>query len=115
MTATTLLRIDGPMIIQNGGTPGNLGIVNRCLSGGILAHAIRVTITAPEGAETVYLVSDGDSMGIDTGEIGSALVESDDGVYPIFILYLNSTLDLTLAAAQVIGNTITNPVPVTVV
>lgn len=115
MTATTLLRIDEPMIIQNGGTPGNLGIVNRCLSGGVLAHGIRVTITAPDGAETVYLVSDGDSMGIDTGQISSAMIESDDGAYPIFILYLNSTLDLTLSAAPVIGNTVTNPVPVTVV
>ena len=115
MTATTLLRIDDPLIVQNGGTPGNLGIVNRCLSGGVTPHAIRITITAPEGAETVMLVSDGDSMGIDTGEFGSCIIESDDGAYPIFILYLNSTLDLTLAAAPVIGNTITNPVPVTVV
>jgi len=115
MTADTLMRIDSDLIVQNGGSPGNFGVVNRCLAGGPDAHVIAIDITNPTGTETVYLANDGDQMGIGLDQIGSARIYSPDGNYPIFILYLNSTLDVTLTAAPVIGNTSADPVPVTVV
>lgn len=115
MTANTLMRLDEDQIIQNGGSPGNLGIVNRCLAGGSTPHVVAVDITNPNGTETVYLANDGDSMAIDATEVGSARIYSLDGGYPIFVLELYSTLDIELVAAPIIGNTAADPVPVTVV
>ena len=115
MTANTLLRLDEDLIIQNGMSAGPFGVVNRCLAGGPDAREVRVDITNPSGQETVVLVNDGDSMAVDQSEVGSARVYSGDDTYPIFILLLLSSLDLTLTAAPVIGNTTADPVPVTVV
>lgn len=110
MTAISRLQVDAPLPLQNGYQPGNLGVVNRDPS-----HAIIVRLDGQSGSEQVVLVNDGDSMGIELTGIGSAEIRSGDDTYPIFILLLNSQLDIALSAAPVIGNTADDPVPVTVV
>jgi hypothetical protein len=115
VTAQTLVRIDAPLPIQNGSQPGNFGIVNRCQAGGGAAHAVAIQLDSPSGSDTAVLNNDGDSMSIPASEVASATIYSPDGGYPIYVLLLNSALDIALSAAPVIGNTTTNPVPVTVV
>jgi hypothetical protein len=115
MVASTLVQIDAALSRQNGGTPGYLGVVNRCFAGGGSAKVVRITLDGAGGSDTVYLNDEGDEFDIPLDVIGSYEIASDDDSYPIFILMLDSQLPISLTAAPVVGNTSANPVPVTVV
>jgi hypothetical protein len=115
VTASTLVRLDAPLSEQNGGSPGYLGVVNRCFAGGGSSKIIRIVLNGVGGSDSVFLNDEGDEFDIPADVVGSFEISSDDGSYPIFILYLYSQLPISLTAAPVIGNTSANPIPVTVV
>ena len=107
MTARTLYALPGPLPL----TPSQLGRSGRFKLTSRTLETVRAELWTDAGADVVDVTNPGDSVAFPL--LGLRAVHLSASAYPAHVLLESTELPLELDCAPQIGNTLTNPMPVT--